>query len=103
MRPLDFFIFFRAARSIATQGDSNFILPRTLNPQMQPAPQHVREASLDDLFRFTTRVSRAEMGCNNQVVLKSTSTLDEIIEMHVTILVNELTSVVVRRKGHFCN
>jgi hypothetical protein len=77
--------------------------PNGLQPQMQPAVEHVGQRSTHYLAHGVWMIPRTEMGGDNQLVVKSLAAVDQVIQVHVAELVNVLLAVVRGHKGQFAD
>src|SRR5207302_2172980 len=70
------------------------------NPQPHLLAQFRRQLCLDDAAHLVRMIARAEMTAHDQFVLEAVGPFDEVVQVHVTELVDLLTAMVRTNETH---
>ena len=63
-------------------------------PKLDPVAQHRRHLVVDEAAHFLGMIARAEVRADDQLVLETVRALDEVIQVHVSELVDLLAAVI---------
>jgi len=74
---------------------------RSVNPQQQSTVQHVRKLLTNHSLGMPPSISRTTVTADNQFIVEMFGSIDDIIQMHVTVLMNQFFTVLGIDKRHF--